>query len=63
MSALIAPHELGHSLGGLQDEYDYYTRGVYGGCYTGGEPSSIHHTLLTTDQMLSPAEEVVALAR
>src|ERR1700759_357354 len=36
MSALIAPHELGHSLGGLQDEYDYYTRGIQGGCYTGG---------------------------
>ena len=37
--ALISPHEIGHSLGGLQDEYDYYTRGVLGGCYTGGEPT------------------------
>ncbi|MEK8106947.1 M64 family metallopeptidase [Micromonospora sp. M12] len=27
LSALISPHELGHSLGGLQDEYDYYGRG------------------------------------
>src|SRR3954469_6259141 len=53
MSALISPHEIGHSLGGLQDEYDYYTRGVLGGCYTGGEPTSIHHTLLTIDQMLA----------
>jgi hypothetical protein len=53
LSALISPHEIGHSLGGLQDEYDYYQRGVLGGCYTGGEPSSIHHTLLTTDQMLA----------
>ncbi|WP_064750337.1 M64 family metallopeptidase [Solirubrobacter soli] len=53
MSALISPHEIGHSLGGLQDEYDYYTRGVLGGCYTGGEPSSVHHTLLTIDQMLA----------
>ena len=53
MSALISPHEIGHSLGGLQDEYDYYTRGVLGGCYTGGEPSSVHHTLLTIDQMLT----------
>ncbi len=53
MSALIAPHEIGHSLGGLQDEYDYYTRGMLGGCYTGGEPSSVHHTLLTIDQMLA----------
>lgn len=52
MSALISPHELGHSLGGLQDEYDYYTRGVPGGAYVGSEPSSAHHTLLTEQQML-----------
>ncbi|MGW0804533.1 M64 family metallopeptidase [Nonomuraea sp. NPDC002799] len=51
MSALISPHELGHSLGGLQDEYDYYQRGVPGGAYTGGEPSSAHHTLLTEPQL------------
>ncbi|MFD0856116.1 M64 family metallopeptidase, partial [Actinomadura adrarensis] len=52
MSALISPHEIGHSLGGLQDEYDYYQRGEPGGTYTGGEPSSLHHTLLTEQQML-----------
>ncbi len=51
MSALIAPHELGHSLGGLDDEYDYYQRGVPGGTYTGPEPASIHHTLLTEHEM------------
>ncbi|MBP2325238.1 hypothetical protein JOF56_005623 [Kibdelosporangium banguiense] len=51
LSALITPHELGHSLGGLDDEYDYYSRGVRGDAYTGGEPSSIHHTLSTTQQM------------
>ncbi|MCP2341781.1 M64 family metallopeptidase [Actinomadura rupiterrae] len=51
MSALISPHELGHSVGGLQDEYDYYYRGVPGGTYTGPEPDSIHHTLLTEQQM------------
>ncbi|MFJ2029031.1 M64 family metallopeptidase [Streptosporangium sp. NPDC087985] len=51
MSALIAPHEIGHSLGALQDEYTYYTRGVDGGAYTGSEPSSTHHTLLTEQQM------------
>ncbi|MEV0389445.1 M64 family metallopeptidase [Nonomuraea sp. NPDC050643] len=51
MSALISPHELGHSLGGLQDEYDYYQRGVPGGPYTGPEPSSAHHTLLTEQEM------------
>ncbi|MFI6675746.1 M64 family metallopeptidase [Kribbella sp. NPDC050470] len=51
LSALITPHELGHSLGGLQDEYDYYARGERGAPYQGGEPSSIHHTLLTEQQM------------
>lgn len=51
MSALIAPHELGHSLGGLQDEYDYYYRGVPGGTYDGPEPESVHHTLLTEREM------------
>ncbi|MEV7277431.1 M64 family metallopeptidase [Streptomyces sp. NPDC093111] len=51
LSALITPHEIGHSLGGLQDEYDYYGRGVPGGAYTDGEPSSAHHTLLTERQM------------
>ncbi|MGZ0147457.1 M64 family metallopeptidase [Kribbella sp. WER1] len=52
LSALITPHELGHSLGGLQDEYDYYARGERGAAYQGGEPSSVHHTLLTEQQML-----------
>lgn len=51
LSALISPHELGHSLGGLDDEYDYYARAVPGGAYEGGEPDSIHHTLLTEQQM------------
>ncbi len=51
LSALISPHELGHSLGGLDDEYDYYARNVPGGAYEGGEPASIHHTLLTEPQM------------
>ncbi|MFC4858071.1 M64 family metallopeptidase [Actinophytocola glycyrrhizae] len=53
MSALITPHELGHSLGGLQDEYDYYGRGERGEPYTGGEPSSSHHSLLTERDMLA----------
>ncbi|GAB2577243.1 M64 family metallopeptidase [Kribbella endophytica] len=53
LSALITPHELGHSLGGLQDEYDYYARGDRGEPYVGPEPSSIHHTLLTEQQMLA----------
>jgi hypothetical protein len=53
LSALITPHELGHSLGGLQDEYDYYARGVRGEPYDGGEPDSSHHTLLTEREMLA----------
>ncbi|MFD9893382.1 M64 family metallopeptidase [Amycolatopsis sp. NPDC059027] len=53
LSALISPHEIGHSLGGLDDEYDYLQRAVPGGVYTGGEPSSLHHTLLTEQQMRS----------
>ncbi|MFE9394273.1 M64 family metallopeptidase [Streptomyces flavidovirens] len=51
LSSLITPHEIGHSLGKLQDEYDYYARGVPGGTYEGGEPASAHHTLLTEEQM------------
>lgn len=57
LSALITPHELGHSLGGLQDEYDYYARGERGAPYQGGEPSSIHHTLLTEQQMLAEQQK------
>ncbi|MFV0126825.1 M64 family metallopeptidase [Streptomyces sp. HMX112] len=51
LSALITPHEIGHSLGGLQDEYDYYGRGVPGGAHPGGEPDSAHHSVLTERQM------------
>ncbi|HEU5470548.1 MAG TPA: M64 family metallopeptidase [Actinophytocola sp.] len=51
LSALISPHELGHSLGNLQDEYDYLARGVRGAAYTGPEPFSVHHTLLTERQL------------
>jgi len=53
LSALISPHELGHSLGGLQDEYDYYFRGVPGDPYTDPEPDSVHLTTYTTEQMQS----------
>ena len=47
----ITPHELGHSLGELQDEYPYYDRGVRGDSYTDEEPDSAHHTTLTRDEM------------
>lgn len=51
LSSLITPHEIGHSLGKLQDEYDYYQRGVPGGRYEEAEPDSVHHTVLTEDAM------------
>ena len=47
----ITPHELGHSLGRLQDEYTYSARGVRGDVYADEEPASIQHTLLTEAQM------------
>ena len=51
---LISLHELGHSLGTLADEYPYSSRDVVRPCYTGGEPSSFHHTTYTsTDQMIA----------
>ena len=49
---LITPHEIGHSLGRLQDEYTYSARGVPGGHYEGDEPTSIQHTLLTEEEMI-----------
>jgi hypothetical protein len=51
LGVLITPHELGHSLGRLQDEYTYRERGVPGGPFEGAEPNSVHHTLLTEAQM------------
>ncbi|MFE9244569.1 M64 family metallopeptidase [Nocardiopsis sp. NPDC006938] len=52
LSALISPHELAHSLGGLQDEYPYYFRDTSLGRYTGAEPTSAHHTLMSSERML-----------
>jgi hypothetical protein len=51
LGPLITPHEIGHSLGRLQDEYTYSARGKAGGPYTGAEPTSIHLTLLTEEEM------------
>lgn len=51
LGVLITPHELGHSLGRLQDEYTYSARGKPGGEYDGQEPNSVHHTLMTEEQM------------
>jgi len=44
---LISLHELGHSLGTMADEYPYSSRDVVRPCYTGGEPTSFHHTIYT----------------
>ncbi|MEO3930428.1 M64 family metallopeptidase [Micromonosporaceae bacterium B7E4] len=52
---LISPHELGHSLGQLQDEYPYSNRPDPGGPYCTddcAEPDSRHHTRLTEQQMI-----------
>lgn len=57
LSALISPHELGHSLGELQDEYPYYFRDTSLGRYTGGEPDSAHHTLMSSREMLDRREK------
>ena len=61
MSALISPHELGHSFGRLQDEYDYYNRGETTGDYTGREPGSIHHTIMSVEQMADQQRKWMAL--
>jgi hypothetical protein len=53
LGPLITPHELGHSLGRLGDEYTYSARGKAGGAYTGGEPSSPHMTVMSIEDMLT----------
>lgn len=52
LGPLITPHELGHSLGRLQDEYTYRGRGTPGGHYDGEEPRSGQHTILTAEEMV-----------
>ena len=51
LSPLITPHEIGHSLGRLGDEYTYSARGRAGGTYSGDEPRHDHMTLLTEEEM------------
>ncbi len=51
LSPLITPHEIGHSLGSLGDEYTYSARGKAGGTYAGKEPNAVHMTVLTEDEM------------
>jgi hypothetical protein len=49
---LVSLHELGHSLGNLGDEYAYYDRGVPGTPHPNSEPSSFHHTRMSSEEMI-----------
>ncbi len=49
---LVSLHELAHSLGNLQDEYAYRDRGVPGAPHPDSEPNSIHHTRMTSEEMI-----------
>lgn len=53
LGPLITPHELGHSLGRLTDEYTYSARGVKGPAYAGNEPTSPHMTVMSIEDMLT----------
>ena len=53
---LISLHELGHSLGTMADEYPYSSRDVVRPCYTGGEPGSFHHTIMTSAAQMIAAQ-------
>ncbi|WP_049565207.1 M64 family metallopeptidase [Streptomyces sp. SBT349] len=48
---LISMHELGHSLGTLQDEYPYSSRPEPGPPHEDGEPDSFHHTRMSSEEM------------
>ncbi|MGW1104612.1 M64 family metallopeptidase [Streptomyces sp. NPDC002540] len=47
-SGLIAAHEIGHSVGLLDDEYTYDAYGTW----TGGEPGGINSTTYTPEQLI-----------
>ena len=48
---LISLHELGHSLGSMQDEYPYSARPNPGPPHGNFEPGSFHHTRMTSEDM------------
>ena len=50
---LISLHELGHSLGTLSDEYPYSLRPFPGPPHGNFEPSSFHHTRMTSEEMIA----------
>src|SRR5690625_1038882 len=49
---LVSIHELGHSLGNLQDEYPYSSRETPGRPYPAEEPASVHHTRMSSDERI-----------
>jgi hypothetical protein len=53
---LISLHDLGHSLGSMADEYPYSSRDVVRPCYTGPEPGSFHHTIMTSAAQMIAAQ-------
>ncbi|WP_340084141.1 M64 family metallopeptidase [Siminovitchia sp. FSL H7-0308] len=50
---LVSLHELGHSLGQLQDEYPYSSREYPGLPHPNSEPSSLHHTRMSSEEMMA----------
>ncbi len=52
----VSLHEIGHSLGTLTDEYPHFERDQVRECYTGGEPSSFHHTIMTSAAQMIAAQ-------
>ncbi|WP_347589265.1 M64 family metallopeptidase [Streptomyces sp. B6B3] len=50
---LISMHELGHSLGTMQDEYPYSSRPEPGPPHEDGEPDSFHHTQMSSEEMIA----------
>ncbi len=63
LSPLITPHEIGHSLGSLGDEYTYSARGKAGGTYTGEGAERGAHDGPHRGRDANGTAEVVALAR
>lgn len=48
---LVSIHEIGHSLGGLQDDYPYNNRDEPGGRAPDTEPNSVHLTRMSPEEM------------
>ncbi|WP_405097131.1 M64 family metallopeptidase [Micromonospora sp. NBC_01412] len=57
LAAEILPHELGHSIGDLADEYDYYAFPDDGSRYRGPEPAEANISKKNADQLLHPRKK------